>query len=113
MSNQVCFICNSTSQNYEINFNRIKLQYSGYSLSIFVKKFLRNFVSNRNVTDSKNCICELCLKTVNEYDDLCVKANLHRLLVKSDELWVAAQNTTCDNDMKLIEILNIKPLLQM
>lgn len=114
MSNQVCFICNSTSQNCQINFDRIKLQYSGYSLSIFIKKFLRNFVPNRNISDQKNSICELCFKTVNEYDELCVKAkkledNLHRLLVKSDELWVAAQNT----EVELVEIHEIKPLIHM
>lgn len=105
-----CFICDVTSRNGQNNLAQIKSQHSGYPLLIFIKKFLRTFTSNRDITDPRNHICEKCLKRVNEYDELCVKAKiiedeLYKLLVKSDksrECTQEAQNTDrkCRNESR-------------
>lgn len=91
MTLQFCFVCNIffIPEQLQSNLAQIKSQYSGYPLVIFIKKFLRKSIPNRNINDPNNCICDRCFQRVSEYDDLCVKAKriedeLHKLLVNSD-----------------------------
>lgn len=98
MPHQICFICNIASEICQKNFTQMKSQYSGYPLIIFIKKFIRKSHLVRDINNSDNCICQICLVQVNEYDSICVKAKriedeLHRKLIESDTVWKSKPNS--------------------
>lgn len=127
MAEKTCFVCNFVSEHCQSNFVQIKSQHSGYPLLIFMRKFLRKYGSSRSISDPFNCICEKCLKRVNEYDDLCVKAkriedDLHKLLINSDKSWKSRNEmnrlnnlffgpdeSNQESDMELEEIQKVEP----
>lgn len=75
---KLCYICNDLVHTWYQNLSQVKLKHSNVSVCTFLKRFLRTVISNRNVEDDLNCICEQCYDKIRDYD-------LTRMLVVQKE----------------------------
>lgn len=67
----ICYVCNIESSNCRRNFAEIKSQHTQTPVSQFIRKFLGDFESLRNIADDSNCICDECLRQIDEHDWMC------------------------------------------
>lgn len=73
MEPQNCYICNAMSVFYTRNLFKTKSKYSETRLCEFIRKFLGNYPSERELAsddggDNENCVCMECLNKIDEYD---------------------------------------------
>lgn len=66
----VCYVCNQESHDWRRNFTEIKSQHTQTSISEFIRKFLGDSGSLRDIDNESNCICVECLLEIDEYDRL-------------------------------------------
>ncbi|XP_031631912.1 gastrula zinc finger protein XlCGF26.1-like [Contarinia nasturtii] len=91
---QYCYLCNKEGNNWPKNLCEIKSKHSNTPVSVFIEKFLKDFVSQRNINDESNCLCSDCLSEVYSYDWMTLKlkeqeTKLRALLLKSETDFVA------------------------
>lgn len=72
MDPQNCYICNTTSVFYSRNLFKTKSKYSETRICEFIRKFLGNYPSERelisNSNENEHCVCIECLNKIDEYD---------------------------------------------
>lgn len=66
--NVICYVCNKESSEWCRNFIETKSQRTSTPIDEFIKSFLDDFPSLRNIDDDTNCICVDCLQQIDDYD---------------------------------------------
>lgn len=87
--NVICYICNKQSIVWHQNFTKLKSQYTNTPICEFIKPFLADFDSVRNIDDASNHICIECWQQMNDYDwmkqqTIEREANLRHLLLSTE-----------------------------
>lgn len=67
----ICYVCSKESTDWRRNFIEIKSQYTQTTISQFIRNFLGDFASLRNIDNESNCICTECLRQIDCYDLIC------------------------------------------
>lgn len=85
----ICYVCNETAKDWRRNLVETKSKHSKTSIATFIKTFLKDNVSERNVDDESNCICSDCLSRIYAYDWMCINVKkqeneLRQLLLKTE-----------------------------
>lgn len=88
----ICYVCNSKSKFFTRNLNEIKSKHSATPIVEFVRRFVKDYETQRNVANEFNCICNICLSKIYAYDWTCMKAKeqeteLRCMLLKTESLW--------------------------
>lgn len=91
-----CYLCNSTIKHWCPNLVETKSKHSGTPIIEFIKKFLNDYASKRNINDKSNCICSDCLCRIHSYDWMCLKVKeqereFRTLLLQTEIKFVANQ----------------------
>lgn len=70
--NTICYFCNKQSTDSETNwcrnFAEIRSQHTQTPIAEFIRLFLGDFQSIRNIDDEYNYICSGCLEQIDDYD---------------------------------------------
>lgn len=64
----ICYFCNKKSNDWCRNFTEIKSQHTQTPITEFIRQFLDNFESPRDLNDENNHICAECLQEIDDYD---------------------------------------------
>lgn len=86
-----CFFCNEQTDDWRRNFIELKSQHSNTPIVDFLKRFLNDFESRRNIENESNCICSKCLDRIDDYDWMCVSCTEKENELK--ELLMATEKT--------------------
>lgn len=85
----VCFLCNKTAIEWYERLSELKSAHSATTIREFIKRFLNESKSGRNVDDQSNCICAGCFEQISFYDLYRTKrmeqeTKLKRILLKTE-----------------------------
>lgn len=83
---EICYVCNRQSTDWRRNFTEVKSQHTQAPVSQFIRKFLGDFKSFRNIDSESNCICRECLQKIDDYDWSCQHAIDQEVKLR-DLLW--------------------------
>lgn len=99
----ICYVCNKSASVFTQNLTKYKSQHSKTPISDFIRKFLGDFESSRNIDDESNCICSKCLIQVIEYDLTTQKAIEQEKALR--ELLISTEMDLNLNSSSEVEIL--------
>lgn len=93
MTSSTCYVCNMETGEYRQSLYELQSQHSATSIAEFIKRFLGDFHTQRNISDESNCICVECLQKIDEYDWACVmakrfKSELRKILIKTETFFI-------------------------
>lgn len=91
-----CYVCNNRTKDWQENLAEVKSKHSGTPITVFIEKFLDDFVSLRDINDAKNCVCSNCLSRIYSYDWMCMKVKeqekeFHMLLMATEKNYLNNQ----------------------
>ena len=73
--NAICYICNQESAEWCRNFTEITCEHTQTPIADYIRQFLGDFHSTRNIEDEFNHICAECLQQIDDYDWMKQQAN--------------------------------------
>lgn len=87
-----CYVCHNKTKNWAQNLVEVKSKHSRTSIAEFLKKFLDDYPTDRNLYHQGNCICNECVSKIYAYDWTCIKAKeqeteLRNILLKTETVF--------------------------
>ncbi|XP_055305979.1 zinc finger protein 271-like [Sitodiplosis mosellana] len=103
----ICYVCNEQTDDWRRNFTELKSQHSNTPIVDFLKRFLDDFVSQRNIESESNCICAKCLDRIDDYDWVWISCTEKEKVLK--ELLWTTEKSHMSRKTELIQALEHLP----